>query len=321
MRQSPAAIGFWCVLSLLSAASTLHAAQAVEDFTLPSARDSSLVRLSDHAGKVVLIHWWRTSCSICTKETPKLVALHKKHGDAGLEILGVSDDTADSVGEVPAWLKRQEIPWPVGLNDQGEFMRQIRPKGRGETPGYYVVSRGGQLTFLGLDRKPEDWKKVEETVVRLLAEPAPEKPALQRREYAAAPDFSLPDLKGTKTSLKDFAGKPLVVNFFNADSCDWAGAVVSKLHQDYAQKGLQVVGINLFDEDAVIQKCIDKHKAQYPVLRGDAATQKAWIGDSKAWATFFVDSKGRIVKKITDSIDNGLEGPVFRKLAEHVLEK
>jgi peroxiredoxin len=137
----------------------------------------------------------------------------------------------------------------------------------------------------------------------------------------AAPDFSLPDLKGTKTGLKDFAGKPLVVNFFNADTCDWAGPVLAKLHQDYAGRGLQVVGIDLFDEDAAIQKCIDKHKARYPVLRGDEATQNAWIGDSKGWATFFVDAKGRIIKTITDSIDNGLEGPVFRAYAEHLLEK
>jgi peroxiredoxin len=321
VQHFPLSTALLCVLGLLSSASAVHAAQTVEDFTLPSARDNSQVRLSDHAGKVVLIHWWRTSCRICQKETPKLVAFHKKHADKGLAILGVCDDTADSVAEVPAWLKRQDVTWPVGLNDQGEFMREIRPKGSGETPGYYVVSRSGQLTYLALDRKPEDWKKVEETVERLLAEPAPEKPAVPPRELQAAPDFSLSDLKGKKVGLKDFAGKPLVVNFFNADSCDWAGAVLSKLHEEYSPKGLQIVGIDLFDDDAAIQKCIEKHKVPYPVLRGDEAVQKAWIGEAKGWATFFVDSKGRIVKKIADSIDNGLEGTVFRKLAEHVLER
>jgi thiol-disulfide isomerase/thioredoxin len=81
------------------------------------------VRLSDHAGKVVLINWWRTSCGYCRREHPKLVALQQKYGEKGLVILGVSDDTSDTVADVPAYLTRQKITWPVGLNDQGEFMR------------------------------------------------------------------------------------------------------------------------------------------------------------------------------------------------------
>lgn len=305
----------------LAAHPVLSAEQAAKDFTLPSATDGSLIHLADHAGKVVLINWWRTSCGWSQKESPKLVDLYKKHHDQGLVILGVSDDTADTVAEVPAYLKRYDITWLVGLNDQGEFMREIRPHGQGDTPGNYLVSRSGKLTYLGLDRKPEDWQKVEETDVRSLAEPTSATPAIQPRALTPAPSFSLPDLQGKTVSLADFAGKPLVVNFFNASTCDWASAVLAKLHKDYAGKGLQVVGINLFDDNAAVQGCIDKHGVKYPVLRGDETTQRAWIGDTSAWATFFVAPDGYILKKITDSIDNGLEGSVFSKYAEYLLAK
>jgi peroxiredoxin len=126
----------------------------VNDFTLPSATDGTLIRLADHAGKVVLINWWRTDCGWSQRESPKLVSLYQKYRDKGLVILGVSDDTANTVSRIPAYLKQYGITWPVGLNDQGEFMLEIRSKGKGDTPGNYLVTRSGKLTYLGLDRKP-----------------------------------------------------------------------------------------------------------------------------------------------------------------------
>ena len=294
---------------------------SVKDFTLPSATDGTLIRLADHAEKVVLINWWRTDCGWSQRESPKLVSLYHKYRDKGLVILGVSDDTANTVSRIPAYLRQYGITWPVGLNDQGEFMREIRSKGKGDTPGNYLVTRSGKLTYLGLDRKPEDWQKVEEAVLRALDEAAPGSPAFQPQKLVTAPSFSLPDLQGKKIGLSDFAGKPLVVNFFTAESCDWAGAVLSKLNKDFGGRGLQVVGVNLFDNDAAIKRCIDKYGMTYRVLRGDQAIQKAWIGSSKGWATFFVTPDGKIFKKIVDSINNGLEGPVFSKYAEYLLAK
>lgn len=193
------------------------------------------------------------------------------------------------------------------LNDQGEFMREVRPHGQGETPGNYLVSRRGELTYLGLDRGDAAWQKLEEAVTRALAEPAP--------------PLALPDLQARAVKLASFAGKPVVFNFFNASTCDWAGAVFAKLQSDYAGRGLQVAGVDLFDDDAQLKTCTAKYNVRYPVLRGDQATQMAWIGDNKAWATFFVTPDGRVFKKIIDSIDNGLEGPVFSKYAEYLVSK
>lgn len=299
--------------------------RALKDFTLPSATDGSLIRLSDHSGEVVLINWWRTSCAWSQKESPKLVALYNKYRDKGLVILGVFDKHSgegyETVDQIPAYLKRYGITWPIGLNDQGEFLREIRPQGTGETPENYLVSRSGKLVYLGLDRSEASWQKLEAAVVRALAEQRPATVAIQPRERVAAPSFSLPDLQNKTVRLADFAGKPLIINFFTAGSCDWAGSVLAKLHGGYSKKGVQFVGINLYDDNAAIQRCMTKHRVKYPVLRGNEATQKAWIGSSSGWATFFVTADGKIAKKIADSIENGLEGPVFAKYAEYLLEK
>ena len=55
---------------------------------------------------------------------------------------------------------------------------------------------------------------------------------------------------------------------------DWTGSILSRLHRDYAARGLQVVGINLYDNDQAIQGCITRNDVQYPVLRGDSASQR-----------------------------------------------
>ena len=315
--------GWLSAVSLVVALATpVYAGTPVKDFSLPSATDGRLVHLSDFSGKVVLINFWRTSCSDSRRESSKLVALYKKYHDKGLEIFGVSDDTSDSVGQIPGYLKQYGITWPIGLNDQGEFMRELyKPVDPGGTPSNFLVSRSGEVTALGKDLNDESWKKLETAVTRALAEPAPNRATIAPRELSAAPPLSLPNLHGKPVKLANFAGKPLVVNFFNSQTCDWTGAVISKLQREYAARGLQVLGVDLYDSDDNVRQCMQKYGAQYPVLRGDQQTQMAWIGGTNAWATFFITSDGKVLKKIVDSIDKGIEDPVFTKYAQYLVAK
>lgn len=308
-------------VALFSSVPPIVADQHAQDFTLPSATDNSLIHLADHSGKVVLINWWRTSCPWSQAEAPKLAELYKKYHAQGLDIIGIADDNTGTVAQVPVYLKRYGITWPVGLNDQGEFMRQIRPMGSGDTPGNYLVSRTGQISYLGLDRSPEAWNKLVASIQHALDEKAPATSSITRRQPEPAPSLALPDLQGKKTTLANFSGKPIIVNFFNEGSCDWTGDLLTKLHHDYASRGLQVIGIDLFDSDEVLRQCAAKHKTDYPLLRGDQATQQAWIGANKGWAAFFITPDGKILKKITDSIDDGIEQPVFTKYAEYIMAK
>ena len=307
---------------IFSACTASFAATPVKDFTLPSATDSRLIHLSDFSGKVVLINFWRTSCSDSRREAPKLVSLYRKYHEQGMEIVGVSDDTSDSVAQIPTYIKQYGITWTIGLNDQGEFMREVyKPVDPGGTPSNFLVSRSGEVTALGKDLNDESWRKLESAVTRALADPAPKHPTIPQRELSAAPLLSLADLQGKTVKLENFAGKPLLVNFFTSASCDWTGAVVSKLYRDYSGRGLQVVGINLFDSDVSVRQCAAKYGAKYPVLKGDQTTQIAWIGSNNGWATFFVTPDGKVLKKIVDSIEKGIEEPVFTKYAEYLVAK
>lgn len=308
-------------LLLLGAASVAYADNTAKDFSIPSVRDNTLIRLSDYSGKVVLINWWRTSCAWSQAEAPKLVTLYKKYQPKGFTIIGVSDDTADTVAHAPAYLQKHGITWPVGYNDQGEFMRDVRPLGQGDTPGNYLVTRSGKITYLGLDRTPEAWQHLQSAVAAALAEPAPPRPAIVKRTPAPAPEFDLIDLSGKHVHLKDFRGKPTLVNFFNAQqTCDWAEPAVIQVNQTFKARGFQVIGIDVGqDNNDAIQQCKAKYSMSFPILRGTEQVQQAWIGTNSAWAAAFVTSDGKVLKMIRDSIDNGLEAVVFPKYAEYLL--
>ena len=324
MKGSIALIAATVLLTPVSAADT---GRPVNDFMLPSATDGALIRLSDYAGKVVLINWWRTSCPFSQKETPRLVGLYQKYRDKGLVIIGISaesDDGVDTVVPIPEYVKRNGITWPIVLNDQAEFRREIfDPLAHKDshTPANYLVSRSGQIVYLGLDRTPEKWPQLEDAVARAIAEPTSAAVSIRPAGLRAAPALDLSDLDGKPFTLARFAGKPLVVNFFNAQSCDFAGAVLAKLQHDYAARGLQVIGVDLFDEPAQARTCLTKYGATYPVLRGTGPAQVAWIGRTWSWATVFVTADGKVFKNIDESVPWGHERQVFPRYAEYLVTR
>jgi len=63
------------------------------------------IKLSDFAGKVVLLEFWAAWCGPCRKENPQLVKTYKAYKDKGFEILGVS---LDGKGDKEKWMKAIE---------------------------------------------------------------------------------------------------------------------------------------------------------------------------------------------------------------------
>lgn len=53
----------------------------------PQSWDELQASLKEHAGKVVVIDFWSTSCEPCLREMPHLVALQEKHGQS---VVGIS---------------------------------------------------------------------------------------------------------------------------------------------------------------------------------------------------------------------------------------
>jgi len=112
-----------------------------------------------------------------------------------------------------------------------------------------------------------------------------------------APDFTLPGLDGGKTSLSQYRGKVVLLDFFyrSCYPCMLAIPGLQELHHQLHDSGLVVLGVNPFDTaTATLQGFLTSRGVQYPVLiDADKAVVKTWI--VRAYPTLYlIDRKGNI---------------------------
>jgi len=84
------------------------------------------------------------------------------------------------------------------------------------------------------------------------------------------PDFALKDLEGKLHNADQWNGKVLVVNFWATwcPPCRKEMPMFVELQKQYADRGLQFVGIAL-DDPTMVQDFADNFLVNYPILIGD----------------------------------------------------
>jgi peroxiredoxin len=122
---------------------------------------------SDLRGKVVLVNFWATSCVICLREMPMLVATHRKFAPRGYETLAVAM-SYDHPNMVAEYARKNALPFRVALDTSGEIAR-----GFGDvrlTPTTIILDRRGRIVkqYLGEPDEAELHTLLEKT----LADPA-----------------------------------------------------------------------------------------------------------------------------------------------------
>lgn len=73
---------------------------AVPDMEFQVVADGAVRRLSDFQGHVVVINLWATWCPPCRNELPTLNQLQARYRDRGLVVVTLTDEPADSLGQV-----------------------------------------------------------------------------------------------------------------------------------------------------------------------------------------------------------------------------
>lgn len=129
-----------------------------------------------------------------------------------------------------------------------------------------------------------------------------------------APDFTLEDLFDTKTSLKQYRGRIVVLDFW----ATWCGPCVAaipelvKLQRKYTDQGLVILGITMDDPQMVTNQDLQafKKKAEinYKILRFDNKVVQDYLGEPPAIpAVFVIDREMRIIDKILGYRPGALE--------------
>ncbi|MGM0366238.1 MAG: peroxiredoxin family protein [Actinomycetota bacterium] len=113
------------------------------DFTLLNLEGEE-VSLSDFEGKLVVLNFWATWCPPCRIEIPDFIKVYAQYGDKGVQFLGVSNESRDTLvsfvaeyginypilidGSVdtimPAWEIRA-IPTTFILGENGEILEKF----------------------------------------------------------------------------------------------------------------------------------------------------------------------------------------------------
>jgi peroxiredoxin len=138
------------------------------DFT---ARDveGKTFRLSDHVGKqVVLLDFWATYCEPCKAELPHLRALYDANKSQGLLVVGVAMDGPESLAEVPAFVNRYSIDFPVVLDDDSRIASLYDPKK--SMPLSVLIAKDGHVAVVREGYNPGDERLVTQDVQRALAD-------------------------------------------------------------------------------------------------------------------------------------------------------
>ena len=136
-----------------------------------------------------------------------------------------------------------------------------------------------------------------------------------------APAFVIEMLEGGDRSLADFRGKIVLVDFWATwcKPCLEIMPRLQKLHSAYAERGFEVLGVSIDEDDNRIKKIgtmAEKLAIAYPIFV-DAKQTPAWhqFKVKAIPAMFLLDRGGQVVAQWTGKIDyEQVEQAVLRRL-------
>lgn len=112
------------------------------DFELKTL-EGEAIRLSDYAGKKVILNFWATWCPPCKEEVPHMQKIYEEYQNQGVEILAVNVTNQDKGKEAVAqFVKEYGVTFDVVLDEEGDV---------GETyqvitlPTTYMIDTNGNM--------------------------------------------------------------------------------------------------------------------------------------------------------------------------------
>ncbi len=141
---------------------TASAGTMAQDFTGRDVQGKTF-RLSDHLGaQVILLDFWATFCEPCKAEFGHLQDLVARDARKGLLVVGVSMDGPETSADVPAFVKRFGLTFPVVIDDDSRIASLYDPKK--SMPLSVLIDRGGHVIAVREGYNPGDEKLVDADV-------------------------------------------------------------------------------------------------------------------------------------------------------------
>lgn len=162
----PEATGPGAATAGTSSGTVSGAGSAASDFT---ARDTEgkTVKLSDHLGKdVILISFCATWCEPCVAEFPHLRKMYDANKAKGLVILAVAMDGPETVANVAAFAKRNQLNFPMLTDEDSRIASLYNPKK--SAPLSVLIDRQGKVAAIREGYNPGDEEFLAKDVAKVL---------------------------------------------------------------------------------------------------------------------------------------------------------
>ena len=116
-----------------------------------------------------------------------------------------------------------------------------------------------------------------------------------------APNFTLVDMYGVKHNLEEYKGQGVFLNFWGTwcKPCEREFPIIDRYYNDYKEKGIQVLAINIAESDFVVQNYIDRKGLTFPVLIDKNKSVMEAYNINPLPTTILINSEGKIEKIIT----------------------
>jgi peroxiredoxin len=167
-----------------------------QDFTARDV-DGNTFHLSDHIGKeVVLIDFWATWCQPCLAEMPHLRKMYDDYKSKGFLVVAVSMDGPETIADVPAFAKRNQMNFTVLLDEDSSIASIYNP--RKSAPLSAIIDKGGHITAVREGYNPGDEAYVLKDVEKALGIGAPPPPAATQTAAPAPTETTAPPASTAK---------------------------------------------------------------------------------------------------------------------------
>jgi cytochrome c biogenesis protein CcmG/thiol:disulfide interchange protein DsbE len=113
---------------------------------------------------------------------------------------------------------------------------------------------------------------------------------------AISPDFTVVDLSGHPLRLSAFKGKVVLLDFWATwcSPCLEEMPAFVELQGRYGDRGLQIIGISMDDQDAPVRAFVQKYRITFPIAMGNVALAQQYGGILGVPVAFLIDRQGRI---------------------------
>jgi peroxiredoxin len=140
--------------------------QQVPDFSMTTA-DGKTVRMADLKGKIVMLQFTASWCSVCRKEMPHIEAdIWKKYqSNPNFALYGI--DLDEPVEKVNEFAKLIPVTYPLALDPQGGIFYQFAEKGAGVTRNV-IIDKTGKIVYMTRLYKEDEFAEMKSVIADLI---------------------------------------------------------------------------------------------------------------------------------------------------------